>query len=270
MTIADKLLRAKKDYDDVYSAAYENGYSIGFDTGYDNGKAEGGNTKEAFEAGVKQEHKRLWSAIQQGGKRTVYNNEFAYWETSGFYPVFDLILTGSAVNIMVNMTGEMMDLVERLYECGVILDTRGATAFNYAFGATNISRFPKIDTTSASALTGLFYNTKAEIIEEIVLKDDGSQTLSDLLGVCRQLKHIKITGVIGQNLNLQWSTLLTKESIKSFVNALSTVTSGKTLTLSSVAVNKAFETSEGANDGMNAPEWQALTATRSNWTIAYA
>jgi hypothetical protein len=35
------------------------------------------------------------------------------------------------------------------------------------------------------------------------------------------------------------------------------------------AVNKAFETSEGANDGKTSTEWETLIGTKTNWTIAY-
>jgi hypothetical protein len=63
------------------------------------------------------------------------------------------------------------------------------------------------------------------------------------------------------------SQRLNKESIKSFVNALSPTTTDKVLTLHKNAVNAAFETSTGAKDGENSEEWVNLIATKSNWTI---
>jgi hypothetical protein len=65
----------------------------------------------------------------------------------------------------------------------------------------------------------------------------------------QNLTHCIFQGEIAIALDLHWSTLLDKESILSFVNALSTTKSGLTTTLSLTAVNKAFETSEGVNDG---------------------
>jgi hypothetical protein len=78
------------------------------------------------------------------------------------------------------------------------------------------------------------------------------------------LENIRVRGRIVKSTNFQWSTKLSKDSIISIINALSTTTSGLSITLSKVAVNKAFETSEGANDGSTSAEWLNLIATRPN------
>jgi hypothetical protein len=59
-------------------------------------------------------------------------------------------------------------------------------------------------------------------------------------------------------LNLQWSTKLSKASITSIINCLSSTTSGLSITLSKTAVDNAF----------TAEEWAALENTKHNWTIA--
>jgi hypothetical protein len=56
--------------------------------------------------------------------------------------------------------------------------------------------------------------------------------------------------------------------LTNIVNALSTTTTGLFVTLRKDAVNKAFETSEGAMDGSTSDEWLALAATKANWTIS--
>ena len=63
-------------------------------------------------------------------------------------------------------------------------------------------------------------------------------------------------------------TLLDKESLTSIINCLSDSTSGLTVTLSLTAVNKAFEITNGADNGSNSTEWLNLVNTRSNWTIS--
>ena len=74
--------------------------------------------------------------------------------------------------------------------------------------------------------------------------------------------------VIGTNgFNVQWATALPKTSITSIINALSDSTSGLSVTFSKIAVDKAFETSNGANDGSASAEWNALKATKPNWII---
>ena len=75
---------------------------------------------------------------------------------------------------------------------------------------------------------------------------------------CTALENFNVTGTIGQNgFNVQWSTKLNKASIESIINALSAKESGLTVTLSQTAVNNAF----------TAEEWEALEATKTNWTI---
>ena len=95
--------------------------------------------------------------------------------------------------------------------------------------------------------------------------------MSNAFSNMTNLQNIVIEGAIGQNgVNLSASTLLSKESITSFVNALLETASGKTITFSLNAVNKAFETSAGAADGSTSAEWGTLIAGKSNWTISLA
>ncbi len=63
------------------------------------------------------------------------------------------------------------------------------------------------------------------------------------------------------------SRVLSGESIQSIFGGLNTEATGNTLTLRQVAVKKAFETSEGANDGDTSETWNALVASKPNWTI---
>ena len=75
---------------------------------------------------------------------------------------------------------------------------------------------------------------------------------------CNALENLTIDGTIGQNnFNLKDSTKLSKASIESVIDALSTTTSGLTVTFSKTAVDNAF----------TADEWAALKATKSNWDI---
>jgi hypothetical protein len=59
-----------------------------------------------------------------------------------------------------------------------------------------------------------------------------------------------------------------KETIVSMINTLSQNATGMVATVGKKAVDKAFETSEGANDGSENAEWLTLTATKTNWTIS--
>jgi hypothetical protein len=75
---------------------------------------------------------------------------------------------------------------------------------------------------------------------------------------CTSLRDLTFTGTINvSGINLYWCKLLTKDSIVSLVNALSSTATGQSVTVSQTAVNNAFTTDE----------WNALKATKSNWTI---
>jgi hypothetical protein len=60
---------------------------------------------------------------------------------------------------------------------------------------------------------------------------------------CFELEDVTFSGTIGQNgIDLQWCTKLSKPSITSLINALSSTAKDKSATLSKVSVDTAFET----------------------------
>ena len=102
---------------------------------------------------------------------------------------------------------------------------------------------------------------------EVVRCNENTTLLSTFLN-CTALENVRFEGVIGQTVSFQSSNKLSKESIIDAIEHLSTTASGKTISFTQIAVNKAFETSEGANDGSTSAEWNALIAPKSNWTIS--
>ena len=216
---------------------------------------------EVYEAGKKAEYDAFWDAHQINGTRTNYANTFACWALENICPKYDMkptttymMFRGAGVS-----SGGELDLAERLDECGVILDTSECNTLQYMFYESRITRVGVIDTRGASSLNDIFDYSKIQTIEKLILKDDGSQTISGSFKSCSFLVDIAIEGVIGKNgFNFQWSTKLSKASITSIINALSTTTSGLTVTLSKTAKEAAFTDAE----------WAALIATRTNWTIS--
>ena len=134
------------------------------------------------------------------------------------------------------------------------------TNFNSVFANSRSTEFPRIDTRACDVLNSVFSSSSIVSVEAFILRDDGSQTLNYAnFASCTALVDLTIEGVVGSNnLQLHWSTKLSKASITSVINALSTSTSGLTVTFSKTAVNNAFTTEE----------WNALIATKSNWTIS--
>lgn len=86
---------------------------------------------------------------------------------------------------------------------------------------------------------------------------------------CYALRNIEIEGTIGQNgFNVQWSTKLSGASIVSIIEALSTTTSGLSVTLSQTAVNNMTFPIVGNKCTYNS--WTELEQSKTNWTISLA
>lgn len=251
MTIAEKLTRAKSDYDEVYGA------------GYEKGKSEGGGDNY---------YDTFWDLYQNNGNRTNYSGAFAGrgWTDETFKPKYDIVPT--TTNKMFSATG-IKDLITALENANVKLDFSKVTSCSYlADDNAVIERIPTLDTTSLNSLSYFLYNCpNLTYIEKIILRNDGTQTLGAYtINVCPNLEEIRFEGVIGQSGLKIVSTKLSKASIESVINVLSATTSGLSITLSKTDVNNAFETAEGLADGSTSEEWLALIATRQNWTISLA
>lgn len=216
--------------------------------------------------GKQAEYDKFWDAFQHYGERTYYPRAFLQWGDAAFYPKYDIIATSNSSAMFEG--AKIKNLRQRLIDCGVTLDVSQATDLTYMFSVSNVTHAPIIDATSSRWVDAIFYNSGIVDIQKLILKSDGSQTLGDAFKWCFDLKNIVIEGTIGQNgLNFQWATKLSKESIGSVILALSTTTSGLSVTFSKTAVDKAFETSAGANDGSTSEIFMNLRLSKTNWSI---
>jgi hypothetical protein len=196
------------------------------------------------------------------------------WDDSNFKPKYSLkIANGSQ---MFSNCG-ISDIKGILESRGLTFSFTGSSSINYlCYNSTKITRFPKLDAAKATNISGItysFYNCKALVsIDEIILATGKHSTgFGNAFYKCQELKEIRFSGNISQNIDFQHSTKLSKASLESIMNALyldGTSTKSLTITLSATAVNKAFETSEGANDGADSDEWTALKNEKTNWTIS--
>lgn len=240
-------------------------YNLGLQTGLD----AGGYT-EGFEAGKNAEQNTFWDNYTSNGTRENYSYAFygSGWNNISFRPTKDIVVVGGTDNMFYGV--KITDLQACLDVHGVKLDFSQATGFTYTFRTASLTRVGEIDTREASTISNMFRDARGLVtIDKVIFKDDGSQTFSNVFTNVNSLENITVEGVIGQNgFNISPSTKLTKASITSIINALSPTTSGLTVTLSKTAVNKAFETSEGTNDGDTSEEWTTLVNTKPNWTIS--
>lgn len=229
--------------------------------------AEG--VEKVFEAGKKAEYDAFWDIIQNFGNRTDYANAFAYqaWSDETFKPKYDIKVVGNGVNLFRGSVNTITDLEAALERAGVVLDTSGAINLNNAFTNPNLTSLPTIDMTkcTSNGSGSLSIQPNTITIRKIISSEGTYWSSTGTFRYAYGLVNLIVEGVIGRgDFSVQWSTKLSKDSIVSIINALSTETSGLTLTLSKTAVNNVFE------GGSMESEWLNLIATKPNWTISLA
>lgn len=232
-------------------------------------EAEGGDTDAAFEAGRKAEYDAFWDGFFTNTEEYAWRFAGKGWNDHTFKPDRDIIFTKRGANYCF-CNSLITDLEAILKRNNVVLDTsktqRLDNFFNYCISLTCVPEI--VINENCTNITSMFSECRAlRTIRKLTFPEKTFNAASVFYN-CLALEEITIGGTIGCNgLDLHWSTMLNKASITSFINALSTTTSGFTITFSETAVNNAFATSSGAADGSTSAEWNALVATKSNWTI---
>ena len=151
---------------------------------------------------------------------------------------------------------------------GLSLDTRKGTAFTSMFSMAKMTEAPTIDTSGGARMDYMFYACR-ELKTIPVLNLSSATTITGIFYGCDALEELNVDGTINiTGIDLQWSVKLNKAGILSIINALSASATAKSITLSLAAINKAFETSEGAGDGASSDEWADVMTSKLNWTIS--
>lgn len=229
--------------------------------------ADDGSYDEGFTDGKQAEYDAFWDAYQQNGTRTDYQGAFGGtgWTNDTFKPKYNM--AASRADYMFRLSAISGDLVEILDNLGITLDFSKTTNFVETFSnCYNITRVGVIDISKATYVGNMFTQcSNLKTIDKLIVSE--STALGTFPGATVALENLTIEGTIGKSgMNLAYATKLNKESIESIINALSTTTSGLSVTLSKTAVNNAF--ADGDTLGMDSVEWGELIDTKSNWTIS--
>lgn len=181
------------------------------------------------DTGGKSYYDEFWDNYQQNGTRIYYPYAFAYsWNDAIYKPKYDIT---NAQNIGLQYLFAYSTVTDTI----VTIDASKATKSQHIFDS----------------------NRRLRTIRKLIVSENNG--FNTWFRYCEDLETLIVEGTIGQNgFDLQWSKNLSKASIESIINHLSTTTSGLTVTLSKTAVNNAFTTDE----------WNALIGTRTNWTIS--
>ena len=227
---------------------------------------------EVYEKGKKDEYDKFWDSFQNYGKRKNYQGGFAGkgWNDTTFKPKYDII-PAENIGSMFQET-EITDLEATLNNINVSFNTSKATTlkqlFYFSYLLTSVPEIDSRGSTSGDAFNLTFGSCrKLKTIRKLILKEDGSQSFSSTFNKCDELENIVIEGVIGKNgFNVSACTKLSGASIVSIIEALSTTTSGLTVTLSQTAVDNMAFPIVGNKGTYNS--WTGLEQSRTNWTIS--
>lgn len=226
------------------------------------------DTNPAFEAGKKSEYDVFWDAAQEKGVRTDYQRAFAssIFNDANFKPKYDLICENRCDQMF--MYSGISNIVESIERAGITLDFSRVTHLYQTFQRCITKEIGIVDCRSAVSLYGIFNGAQKLVrIHKMILKEEPYVQTESAFNTCLALESLEIEGpIVNTGFNFSWSPL-NKASLTSIINALSSTTTGLTVTVRASAVKKAFETSEGANDGDASDEWLQLIATKPNWTI---
>ena len=198
---------------------------------------------DVYEAGKQAEYNAFWDIAQNYGDAAGVNYyyKFCYadmWNDENFNPKHDLICSETT--------------------------TGAQQLFRLNTNITDTKKPIKVLGTNAG---GMFYNaTNLVTIRKLIVHKNVS--FGTTFNWCSSLENIVVEGEIGKEIDIQYSPKLTKASIISLINALSTTTNEISIIFSKTAVNNAFETGTGSADGSTSAEWLALIATKTNWTIS--
>lgn len=254
------------------------------------------------EDGKQAEKDDFWSKymknINEGGDAN-YLFAGSCWNSTTFYPKYDIVPKSLNYSSMFSYFSweetPRIDLAQRLEECGVKLDfsqTTGSTSNLFAY--CYVTRLPKLDLShTTSQYDRTFRGARYLVtIDELILSS-AVRSFNNTFQLCNSLTNLILRGLIGSTIDFSACTKLTKNSILGTVateeqitageniitlnnvsyfggifGALSTTSTGQTLTLSKTAVNKAFATTSGGADGSTSQEWLNIVSYFSNWTIS--
>ena len=240
----------------VGSEMHRKGYSGGYNDGYEIGKQS--------------ERDRFWDAFQDYGNRTDYAYAFRRWNIDYLRPKYKIQNITLRADTFFQYS--KMKKIEAAY-----FDLTGINGLpsNSSRGATYgmfdaCIQLEEIEDLNIPA--GAYYATWHNCVslkKIAVVRCAAGKAFTMAFVNCNALEDVTFTGTMSMNgLDLQYSPKLNRASIESLIDVLSASTSGLTVTLSKAAVNAAFETSEGANDGSASDEWATKILEKSKWTIS--
>ena len=207
------------------------------------------NVPKVYEAGKRAGSDEVWDAIQANGNRTNYRSAFLTWETPEYITPKYTIRTSTMY--------ETFNSCRALKELPPVEFTVDKLTFYSCFTAcralTEIVMDIKADESSAS-LSGTFNTcTALQTINKIIVTEAVKYT--NTFNYCNSLVDLIFEGVIGNNMDLSYCKLLSKESILNVLDCLANKTSGS------------FVLTLGATNLAKLTDAEKAIATEKGWSL---
>lgn len=173
--------------------------------------------------GMQTEYDRFWGYYQDNGNQKDYRRAFGGygWNDDTFRPKYSMRPINAT---MMFADSKITNLKKLLEECGVELDFSGVTydRVSQTFADSAITDIGIFDISSCSSVPYVLYRaTKLVNVERFIVNSDGRATFTNNSFInCSALEHIIFEGTIASDINLQWSTKLDLESLKSLFRCL--------------------------------------------------
>jgi hypothetical protein len=236
MNIAEQLQTIADNVPKVYQAGHDDGAAAG-------GGGGGDNYYDTF-----------WDAYQQNGNRTNYQLAFGGvgWNDDTFNPKYTPITPTADMSHQMFYGAAITELKEGTVDFSQVTDE-----YMTFRGCDNLVRLPRIDFSNATGASWSFgMCTKLEEIECIVVNEN--LTYTNFFFQNSALEEVRFEGVIGKDMALTWSNLLSNESVQSIIDHLKDLTGATAQTLT-------FHATVGGK--LTQAQKDAISA--KNWTLAY-
>ena len=212
------------------------------------------NVEAVYAAGVKSEYDRFWDEFQNYGEQVTYRNCFKStgWNDITFKPKYTIKPSGSHDYMF--STADMSRIDEG------VLDLSDCNSIVGLFQlATNLIYVAPLDLKTITGDFNYMFQSCSKL-ETVTLNNipDNGKDFRYAFQSCSSLINLTVTGTIGQNIDLHWSTKLTHESLMSIINALkdfSGTGTTRTCTLGEANLAKLTDT-------------EKAIATEKGWTLA--
>lgn len=215
----------------------------------------------------------FWDAYQENGDRWQYAGAFAGagWTKKTFMPKYRIKPVGSV------SAERMFYYFNRISSSASLSDAFDFTLFNDLLDFSGITKLDStfadariknlfVDASTVTSVSSAFRSGNGGVIDGLTLRVTKACTsFSSTFAYQSKLAYLRFTddSEIAASIDFKASTILSKDSIISVVNALSDTSTGKTVTFSKTAVTTAF-------GGIDTEELLALESMKPNWTFAYA